>query len=178
MAAAVRRRALDELGIDVSPELLFKFQYQAAFADHGTEFELCSVFLGRAADDRASTPPKSPTGAGRTRATSTASSPSRRSCSRLGSSSNGAACERSSAATSRRRVVESVGGRPPGPAPGTSAKRSGGRLHALHFLRWTLCSADDCGVARATEHSKPCWEGTHEAFGATASHVLGDADVR
>ena len=47
MAAAVRRRAWDELGIDVSPEFLFKFQYQAAFAHHGTEFELCSVFLGR-----------------------------------------------------------------------------------------------------------------------------------
>ena len=47
MAAAVRRRALDELGIDVAPEFLFKFQYQAAFADCGAEFELCSVFRAK-----------------------------------------------------------------------------------------------------------------------------------
>ena len=45
---AVQRRAWDELGIDVQPEFLFKFQYQASFADLGTEFELCSVYLGRA----------------------------------------------------------------------------------------------------------------------------------
>ena len=31
----------------MQPEFLFKFQYQASFADLGTEFELCSVFLGR-----------------------------------------------------------------------------------------------------------------------------------
>ncbi len=48
---AVRRRAWDELGIDVQPEFLFKFQYQASFADLGTEFELCSVYLGRASGE-------------------------------------------------------------------------------------------------------------------------------
>lgn len=49
-SAAVRRRAGDELGLAVRPEFLFKFQYQAAFAELGSEFELCSVYLGRVAD--------------------------------------------------------------------------------------------------------------------------------
>ena len=48
---AVQRRAWDELGIDVQPEFLFKFQYQASFADLGTEFELCSVYLGQASGE-------------------------------------------------------------------------------------------------------------------------------
>ena len=48
---AVQRRARDELGIEVQPEFLFKFQYQATYADFGTEFELCSVFLGRGSGD-------------------------------------------------------------------------------------------------------------------------------
>lgn len=47
MVAAVRRRAWDELGLAVKPEFLFKFEYRASFADVGSEFELCSVFLGR-----------------------------------------------------------------------------------------------------------------------------------
>ncbi|MCY4013187.1 MAG: isopentenyl-diphosphate Delta-isomerase [Gammaproteobacteria bacterium] len=42
---AVVRRADEELGLAVVPEFLFKFQYQAAFADVGSEFELCSVFV-------------------------------------------------------------------------------------------------------------------------------------
>lgn len=46
-AAAVRRRAEDELGLAVSARFLFKFQYQAAFAELGAEFELCSVYVGR-----------------------------------------------------------------------------------------------------------------------------------
>lgn len=45
--AAVRRRAEDELGLAVSARFLFKFQYQAAFAELGAEFELCSVYVGR-----------------------------------------------------------------------------------------------------------------------------------
>ena len=49
-SAAVRRRARDELGLAVRPEFLFKFQYQAAFAELGSEFELCAVYLGRVAD--------------------------------------------------------------------------------------------------------------------------------
>lgn len=51
--AAVRRRAWDELGLAVCPQFQFKFEYRAAFADIGSEFELCSVFLGRVADSRA-----------------------------------------------------------------------------------------------------------------------------
>ena len=39
------RRAEEELGLAVVPDFLFKFQYQAAFADVGSEFELCSVFV-------------------------------------------------------------------------------------------------------------------------------------
>ena len=42
---AVVRRAEEELGLVVVPEFLFKFQYQATFADVGSEFELCSVFV-------------------------------------------------------------------------------------------------------------------------------------
>ena len=52
-AAAVRRRAKDELGLSVRAEFLFKFQYRAAFAELGSEFELCSVYLGRVADGAA-----------------------------------------------------------------------------------------------------------------------------
>ena len=45
--AAVVRRAEEELGLLVRPEFLFKFQYQATYADLGSESELCSVFAGR-----------------------------------------------------------------------------------------------------------------------------------
>lgn len=44
--AAVRRRALEELGLDVRPQFRFKFEYRATFGDRGAEFELCSVFTG------------------------------------------------------------------------------------------------------------------------------------
>ena len=47
LTAAVVRRAEEELGLLVRPEFLFKFQYQATYADLGSEFELCSVFAGR-----------------------------------------------------------------------------------------------------------------------------------
>jgi len=50
LADAVVRRAEQELGLVVAPEFLFKFQYRASFADAGTEFELCSVFVGRSTD--------------------------------------------------------------------------------------------------------------------------------
>ena len=50
LTAAVHRRAGDELGLSVQPEFLFKFEYRASFADAGSEFELCSVFLGRTDD--------------------------------------------------------------------------------------------------------------------------------
>ena len=44
---AVRRRAWDELGLNVRPEFLFKFEYQARFANVGAEHELCWVYTGR-----------------------------------------------------------------------------------------------------------------------------------
>lgn len=47
---AVVRRASQELGLSVAPEFLFKFQYQASFADIGSEFELCSVFVSHGAE--------------------------------------------------------------------------------------------------------------------------------
>ena len=50
LAKAVRRRAWDELGLSVQLEFLYKFEYRASFAGLGTEFELCSVFLGRSSD--------------------------------------------------------------------------------------------------------------------------------
>lgn len=45
LAQSVVRRADEELGLIVVPEYLFKFQYRASFADVGSEFELCSVFV-------------------------------------------------------------------------------------------------------------------------------------
>ena len=44
---AVVRRAHEELGLLIEPRFLFKFQYRASFLDVGSEFELCSVFVGR-----------------------------------------------------------------------------------------------------------------------------------
>lgn len=47
---AVVRRAQEELGLQVMPRFLFKFQYRARFHDVGSEFELCSVFVSRTSD--------------------------------------------------------------------------------------------------------------------------------
>ncbi len=47
MADAVVRRSAQELGFRVAPSYLYKFEYQASFADEGSEHELCSVFLAR-----------------------------------------------------------------------------------------------------------------------------------
>ena len=47
---AATRRAEEELGLAAAPEFVFKFQYRAAFADVGSEFELCSVLVSRADD--------------------------------------------------------------------------------------------------------------------------------
>ena len=44
---AVRRRARDELGLEVRPEFVFRFEYHAAYADAGAEHELCSVYVAR-----------------------------------------------------------------------------------------------------------------------------------
>ncbi len=43
---ASRRRLQEELGIDASLEFVYQFSYQAQFGEHGSENELCSVYLG------------------------------------------------------------------------------------------------------------------------------------
>jgi len=48
--AAAHRRLVEELGVRAPLQALFKCQYQARFGEHGSEHELCTVFIG-AADD-------------------------------------------------------------------------------------------------------------------------------
>jgi isopentenyl-diphosphate Delta-isomerase len=45
--SAAQRRLEEELGIKTRLKYLYKFQYQAAFKDVGSENELCSVFIGK-----------------------------------------------------------------------------------------------------------------------------------
>ena len=47
LGEAVERRLEQELGLTCKPEFVFKFRYQVAFGDLGSEHELCSVYLGR-----------------------------------------------------------------------------------------------------------------------------------
>lgn len=47
MSFATGRRLLEELGIEVELEFVYKFEYQASFGEIGAEHELCSVYLGR-----------------------------------------------------------------------------------------------------------------------------------
>ena len=54
MEQATRRRLLDELSIGAELEFVYKFSYQASYGAHGSEHELCWVFLGRS--DRAVMP--------------------------------------------------------------------------------------------------------------------------
>ncbi len=51
MEAATQRRLQEELGLSCALQFLFKFQYQAQFDDTGAEHELCSVFIGRTAQE-------------------------------------------------------------------------------------------------------------------------------
>ena len=51
MTTATRRRLEEELGIDIDLEFVYRFQYQAAFGEAGSENELCSVYLGRCLQD-------------------------------------------------------------------------------------------------------------------------------
>lgn len=46
MEIAVGRRMREELGVECTVSFLYKFQYQAFFADVGAEHEVCSVFYG------------------------------------------------------------------------------------------------------------------------------------
>ncbi|NKC01410.1 MAG: isopentenyl-diphosphate Delta-isomerase [Pseudomonadales bacterium] len=47
MAEAVQRRCEQELGFSTDLAFVYKFEYTAPFADHGTEHELCSVYVGK-----------------------------------------------------------------------------------------------------------------------------------
>lgn len=47
MAEATERRLLDELGVRTPLHFIYKFRYQAGFADLGAEHELCWVYVGR-----------------------------------------------------------------------------------------------------------------------------------
>lgn len=47
MDVATRRRLQEELGIEASLEIVCKFSYQAQFGEFGSEYELCSVYLGK-----------------------------------------------------------------------------------------------------------------------------------
>lgn len=51
MQAATARRLREELNTTASLEFIYKFEYQASFADKGSENELCWVFLGRLGDE-------------------------------------------------------------------------------------------------------------------------------
>jgi isopentenyl-diphosphate delta-isomerase len=43
---ATRRRLEEELGVEAALSRLYRFEYSAAFFDHGTEHELCTVYVG------------------------------------------------------------------------------------------------------------------------------------
>ena len=45
--AAVKRRAIEELGISVMPLFCYKFEYREKYLDVGTEHEICHVFVAR-----------------------------------------------------------------------------------------------------------------------------------
>jgi len=47
MDLATERRLQQELNTGSALEFVYKFEYQARFGDQGSEFELCSVYLGR-----------------------------------------------------------------------------------------------------------------------------------
>lgn len=47
LAVAARRRLREELGLACTLRFLFKFEYQAQYAEAAAEHELCSVFVGR-----------------------------------------------------------------------------------------------------------------------------------
>ena len=51
MDAALVRRLHDELGMRSELHFLYTFSYHAPFGDMGSENEVCSVFLGRSADE-------------------------------------------------------------------------------------------------------------------------------
>lgn len=50
-ASAARRRLRQELNIEAEVEFVYKFAYKAKYGELGAENEMCSVYLGRTADD-------------------------------------------------------------------------------------------------------------------------------
>jgi isopentenyl-diphosphate delta-isomerase len=51
MEAAIQRRLYEELGVSCPLQFLYKFEYRAQFDANGAEHELCSVFIGRCAEE-------------------------------------------------------------------------------------------------------------------------------
>ena len=47
MPVATERRLHEELNTQSTLEFIYKFEYQARYGQHGSEHELCSVYLGR-----------------------------------------------------------------------------------------------------------------------------------
>jgi len=47
MPVATRRRLRDELNIEATLKFVYRFAYQAGFGDHGSENELCHVYVGK-----------------------------------------------------------------------------------------------------------------------------------
>jgi len=47
---ATNRRLKEELGLETSLQYLYKFKYQVAYKNIGSEFELCSVYIGNSAE--------------------------------------------------------------------------------------------------------------------------------
>ena len=51
MITATERRLREELNLEADLRFVYKFRYQAAYGDLGSEHELCHVFLGRIGAD-------------------------------------------------------------------------------------------------------------------------------
>lgn len=51
MDEAVHRRLAQELGMTAELEFVYKFIYHAEFGEHGSEHELCWVYVGRATSE-------------------------------------------------------------------------------------------------------------------------------
>jgi len=47
---ATVRRLKEELGLETKIDYLYKFKYHASWKDEGSEFELCSVYIGKSND--------------------------------------------------------------------------------------------------------------------------------
>lgn len=53
---AVDRRLYEELGVSADLTFLYQFQYSAEFEGHGSENELCAVFVGRLGEQQRLSP--------------------------------------------------------------------------------------------------------------------------